>query len=120
MVATINTLMEEQGPSVMYDPEFRQVIEDMRTDLIEDEDTQWIDIRPDIANQHDGDFYAVLREYDIPRQMHWIVLRINGYDSPIQFRTENDQILIPSQTKIQSIVRVFRANRRLIKKARNG
>ena len=73
--------------SVNYDPEFRKVIENhlnhLRTSNVSVEE-----IPQYMFYRYEGNFYGYLTQLSIPRELHWIYLRVNGMVNPNQFGKE--------------------------------
>lgn len=112
MAASINRLMVDEGPKEMYSFGFRQLIEDHLPELKDSDQSEYIDVSAASAWRHQGDLYALLTEYDIPRQHHWIIMRVNDMDSPLEYQGEH-RILIPSQNMVRRLFRIHRASNKL-------
>jgi hypothetical protein len=118
MAQRLQDRLEDPGAAVYYEPGFRQIVEDHLTFLRSHDTTESSSIRPRIANACHGDFYCVLSHYNIPREFHWINLRINGLTSPLDYDSSMNQMLLCSPLTIKRLVKMYRANRRQAKKAR--
>ena len=118
MAQRLQDRLEEPGPAVYYEPGFRQIVEDHLTYLRGHETTEKNSIRPRVAHGCQGDFYCVLSYYGIPREHHWLTLRVNGLTSPLDYDSTMDQMLLCSPTTISRLVKMYRANRRQSRKAR--
>jgi hypothetical protein len=114
---SIDKQMPDDGPMVMYDETFRSVLEDHMSYLKRHPQTERVDIQNHIANKHHGDFIGVMQWYDIPPSLHWIVMRVNGFSSPMQYSSDMTTMLVPSNGIIDRIVKVHRANHKI---ANNG
>ena len=60
-------------------------------------------------NKHDeykftGDFYQLLHTVNVTQDLWWIILRLNGLHSPLDYTGELIQILIPSMSKIKTLL----------------
>jgi hypothetical protein len=108
--------MPSEGPALMYSDGFRQVIEDHLEYLRRHENTEIIDIEPQVAYKGQGDLVSVLQDYQIAPELHWVVMRMNGYTSPMQYQPSDLTLLMPSQGLIDSLLRVHRVNLKLVKK----
>lgn len=112
MEPSILKLMVNDGPGTMYAPDFRQMIEDHLVYLRGHAQTEVIDISNVNAHAHHGDLYGLLTEYDVQQQFHWIIMRVNGYHSPMEYDESHVTLLVPSLTVIESLLRVHRAVKR--------
>ena len=115
MGSAINKLMQDDGPKQMYSQRFQQIIEDHLDHLRNYRGSEIIDIKPKLAYRHEGDLFALLDAYNIPKHHQWIIMRINGYDSPMQYRGETE-LIVPSQTRIRQLFRIYRSSDKLAKK----
>jgi hypothetical protein len=103
-MALVN-LMVDPGPDIFYNPEFRNVLEDHMTFLRENH-SHVVMVRPDQAFQWRGDFFGLLgnlNQEKVPRQYHWLVMRLNQYTSPTQFTEDTPAILVPDYSVIEKI-----------------
>lgn len=110
MTVSIQSLMVDDGPAIMYSAEFQRMIEDHMRYLKEDALTESIQIDNQVANKSHGDLYSVLYEYNVPRHLHWIVMRMNNYSSPMEYDSEHVVLLVPSPTTIENLLKTFRVN----------
>lgn len=117
MAITLNSRMPDEGPGVYYDEGFRQLIEDHLEYLRQHPLTEVIDIDPQTAYKGHGDLISVLQDYGVERRLHWIILRVNGYSSPMEYRQDHLLLKVPSTEVIDGLMRTFRVNRKLAKKS---
>lgn len=85
MAFTVNELAHPAGDAVFYEPGFRTVIETHLPLLRNSPDTRRQEISADKIHQYEGDFYGLLAEQGVPLELHWLHLRVNGFESPYQF-----------------------------------
>ena len=50
-----------------------------------------------------GDYSGLLLNLNIPKKYHWIILRLNGYTSPLEYNGEPVIIFIPDLTEIERL-----------------
>lgn len=98
----LTDLMLNPGPDLFYDSDFRNVLEDHMTFLRQNY-CQTVVLAPDEAYQWRSDFFGLLQAKGIPRQYHWLMMRINNYTSPNQFPEDAIAILQPDFTVIDKI-----------------
>jgi hypothetical protein len=98
----LTNLMVDPGPDIFYDPEFRNVLEDHMSYLRENY-CQVVVLQPDEAYQWRGDFFGLLSQKGVPRQYHWLVMRLNQYTSPNQFTEDIQVMLFPDYTVVEKI-----------------
>jgi hypothetical protein len=116
MPITLNETMPSEGPTLMYSQGFRQLIEDHLQFLRNHDNTEVVDINPQSAYKGEGDLVSVLQDYQVEPQMHWIIMRVNDYTSPMQYRADHLSLLVPSQGVIDGLLRIHRVNLKLAKK----
>lgn len=91
MAFTVATLKRPPGDTVMYEPAFRRVLESHLQILRYHPSCQRVSIGADKIHQYEGDFYGLLGEQGIRLDHQWLLMRVNGFESPNQFgRQLND------------------------------
>lgn len=98
-----------------FEPDFRQVLEShleylkvtgqYRTEIVNNK----------YMGQYIGDFYAILQGMQINARYHWIVMRLNGFTSPIQYSGQLLEIFIPDTNVIDSIYSVYNTGKSKLK-----
>lgn len=109
----IDSLMTNEGPSIYYNETFRLVIEDHLKYLREHKETVPIIIEPAYAYKYEGDLFGLLSAYNIPFEMHWIIMRINKMTAPTQTDDLLTNLLIPNKTVIERIKNVYMTKDRI-------
>lgn len=116
MPITLNQNMPNEGPEVMYSQAFRQVIEDHLEYIRADSNTELVDIDPHSGHKGHGDLISVLNDYRVDPSLHWVIMRLNGYTSPLEYDRNHLTLLVPTQSLIDGLLRVHRVNRKLARK----
>lgn len=98
--------------SIYYTDHYRQLVENHLDVLKNDPGTITVTIPTDVAYTCDTDFFSVLNHFDVPEYLHWTVLRVNGFTSPIEYRTNVVELKVPSDTLINRLLVVHRVNHR--------
>jgi len=112
-MATLDARMPDDGPAVFYEAGFRQMLEDHMVYLREHPSTDTMDISPHVANKHHGDLVGVLLHYEIPLHLHWPMMRLNNYTSPMQYSANDLTLMYPAQTVISMLLSRYRANQKI-------
>jgi hypothetical protein len=99
----VDNLMVDPGPSVYYDSAFRNVLEDFMTYLRTNPSTISINIEPIDAYKYEFDLFSLLNKYNIPPYMHWIVMRVNNFTSPLEVTRKLNTLRIPNESVINTI-----------------
>jgi hypothetical protein len=118
MAITLNGLMINEGSAVYYDSGFRQMLEDHLSYLKDHPQTESVEINPSSAHKGHGDLVSVLQDYAIEPRFHWIIMRLNGYTSPMEYQSDRLVLKIPQASLIDGLTRVYRVNRKLANKSR--
>lgn len=116
MAVSIQKLMNRDGEKITYTLSFRQMMEDHLEYLREHESTELLTIRADVGWRYHGDLHGVLNHYGFDWDMHWIIMRINGYQCAQDFDYEDQELLIPSSTVVDDLTKQHRARRKLERK----
>lgn len=119
IVSKLHALMEDEGAMIMYESSLRRVIEDHLQYIINDNATEIEEIPSDIAHKHHGDFYGVLRAMGVDASMYWIIMRVNGYTSPMQYTDDRTTVLVPSSAMINNIITTHRVNQKIGQRSNN-
>jgi hypothetical protein len=96
-----------QYEDVYFDPRFLTVIESHLTYLRSLPDNSFLTVTDLLAYKYEGDFYGLLFELGVPHYLHQIVLRINGYSSSADYKSEMHPIVMPKESAIQLIANTF-------------
>lgn len=112
MGITITDLMVAEGPSLYYEEGFRNLIESHLTFLREHPQTSPLTQKPHSGYKYENDFYGYLQDHNVPSHLHWIILRINGMTSPMEFGGEEEFIWIPDNAIIQQLATTYASQRK--------
>lgn len=52
---------------------------------------------------YDRNFYGVMAHLNIPREFWWIMLRVNGLETPFDYRYTSNTFIIPDRNAITNI-----------------
>lgn len=61
------------------------------------------EVKPELAREHAGDFYAYLASQGLPKRMFWYYLRINDMHDPSEFSAETTLVWLIDPPAIQGI-----------------
>lgn len=95
-----------EGPDIFYSPEFRAVVEEHILVLQQNESTEKITIETHTAYQYENNLYGLLTYLEYPKQLHWIIMRINGLHSPNEFKRDTKQLVIPNTSLVDELVKL--------------
>lgn len=89
-----------------YNQGFHSVIED-HLDLFT---TKWFTVKTidkQTAYKYESDFYGLLKIIGVPYKYHWITLRTNGLNNPLDYDGITLDIKIPNEVKINKLRDTF-------------
>lgn len=99
----LHETLRNDGPVVFYTADFRRLIEDHLDYLKQNNRSTPISIAEKDLHKYEYDLFGLLVEYELPRHLHWIVMRLNGMTSPDQFTELNTSLLIPDPSEIDRL-----------------
>lgn len=94
------------GADVFYDPKFRHVLEDHLEVLKTDERNDTIQVSPREGEKFKRDLFGFLKVKDVQPQHYWIVMRVNGMRSPIEFVGYNS-LTVPTESAIRTVKQMY-------------
>lgn len=110
MAMSISNQMIDEGPEIHYSRSFRNTLETHLKYLREHPDSDYLPVEAHIAHKYQADFYGLLRHYRVAEEIHWLILRLNGYTSPTQYDSDLFNILVPSNDAVLNIRKAFRTS----------
>lgn len=100
---------------VFFNKDFRKVIEDHLKILKTSQNVTPLDVSNVDASVYHGDLYGLLTKYNVSIDIHWIVMRINGFTSPTQYTQDIVSLDLPNIAYLESLLNRFRANQNISK-----
>lgn len=110
MATPIRTKALTEGPGVFYSQAFRDMIETHVSWLQNHSRTRTMTIEPADGLMYQGDLDGLLLHLGIPKHMHWIVMRVNGMTSPLDYRVEMSALTIPDDAAVVDLQRKFKTS----------
>jgi hypothetical protein len=102
-ISAVENSVIDMGPDSYYTDQFRSVMEDHMTYLRNHPNTAIQAVLPNEADQWKGDFFGLLSAKNIPAKLHWIVMRMNNYTSPLKPDENLIAFMIPDPTVVEQI-----------------
>jgi hypothetical protein len=99
----IDNIATNPGPDIYYNQNFRVVLEDHMTFLRNHSETTTASVTPSQAFKYEGDLAWLLYELNIPAHLHWVVMRINKLNSPVDLGKDCNYLFIPNPSVIERI-----------------
>lgn len=101
---SILTKFAAPGQDIWYDPDFKAVLEDHMTYLRNHPNTTIQVLEPNSVIKYRFDLYSLFRHYGIEQHFHWLVMRMNGFNSPIDDISHLESFLVPDTNILVQIL----------------
>lgn len=99
----LHLTMNNDGPAIFYDQNFRNVIEQHLEYLKSNGRSSTFTVEPKDAYKYEADFFGLLTKLQVRPQYQWIALRLNDMHTPTEYRMEQTTILLPNESQIEKI-----------------
>lgn len=109
-MALENLLLGGNAYPDYYSDEFRNVLEDHMSYFRSSPNTRRLIIDADVALQNEFDFYGLLKTKAIPFHLHWLMLRLLNFHSPMDMTRDLKSILLPDFNEVEIIRNIYKAN----------
>jgi hypothetical protein len=109
MISLFNQL-PAQGADIFYTDHWRQLVEEHMSILRLPSNCSKVEVQPNLGIKFSGDFYGLLNSLGLPRQYRWLLLRVNGFTSPLEFTSERKSLQITHDTVIEGLLKEHRIN----------
>jgi hypothetical protein len=96
--------------SFFFEKDFINTLESHLT-YLRSKNTKIKTITSHLLDKYAGDFYGLLDELNIPKQYHYAVMRVNGFDNSDNYRSTITAIIIPDFSEIESIKDIYRTKK---------
>lgn len=110
---TLDSLMYSPGHAAYYTDSFRAVLEDHLTFLRRHPETLALPMLPMNLYRFEADLYGLFTEMKIPPQYHYVVMRLNGWDSPLHTPQNLKQLILPPYAEVDKIRQAHVTEKRL-------
>lgn len=100
---SLNDLMTDDGSSDYYDPSFRDVLEAHLTWLRKSPNTYSIAVTAFDAHIYHQNLHGFLINNQVPLNLHWLVMRMNGFYSPFELDAKTTSLLIPNSKEVDRL-----------------
>ena len=90
--------------------DFENFLESHLTYIVNNHITDLREITEDFSVVYKGDFYGLMNACSIPIDMHYILMRVNGFTSSADYDGTPFVLRIPSLNEITILRNVFKTN----------
>lgn len=94
--------------------EFRNIIEDHLQILKIKGRKIPLQVTPFQETKYRGDFYGLLHSINIPIELHWITMRINGLHSPMDYQGNIIELIGPDAVYINLLLQRYMNSRKYL------
>jgi hypothetical protein len=115
-ISPINRTSSTPISPVYSEPGFRLLLETHLGYLEERSDTKLVGVDIGKANTFKNDLYGYLISEKIPALLHYVILRVNGWSSPVSFDDTVLALTIPSVVAVESLKTLYMTSRTTISK----
>lgn len=112
-MATIDYLMLSEGANVYYTDGFRNVLEAHMTYLRSHPSTRVLDVTPKQAEKYEYDLIGLLNELQIPVHLHWVVARVNNFNSLNEVPADLVRLLTPDPKEITQLQQTYQTSSKI-------
>lgn len=95
-----------------YDAGFRTVLEDHLTYFRNHPQTQPMAVQSMDKEVFEFDFYGMLTQMKIARELHYVTMRLAGLTSPTDSFKDLEVILVPDATVVNKRLQAYRTKKR--------
>lgn len=99
----IDRFMNESGGSDYYNPDFRKTLEAHVPYFRTASSSYRIPVTPINLVVYNQDLFGFLTEMKIKQNLHWLIMRINNYFSPFDFKEGAGELISPSEQELEQI-----------------
>ena len=88
------TQLESGNDPNYFTDEFLKFIEDNLGYFSKKDDLKTLNFEPAVGYKYEGDLYGLFRLLNVPNHLHYLTMRINGYDTPTDFKADRLSMLV--------------------------
>ena len=105
-MSIVTSLLNDDGPSSFYTDAFRNVIEEHLEVIKVSDTTNKKEITHYLSYKYENNLFGLLMELEFSKYMHWPIMRINNYHSPIEFKKNTTFLYIPSISFLEQLLKI--------------
>jgi hypothetical protein len=113
MQASIESSASTPASEIFDDVDFKNVLEDHLSWFINHQSTVVVPVTAHQIEVYDFDWIGLLRDLNIPADLHWLVIRMNDgkslTDVPVMLRA----LKVPDYTVVQNLVMLHTSTKRI-------
>lgn len=113
MQTSIERLAKNPSSSIFDDPNFKNILEDHLTWLIEHGSTTTIPVTAHQVEVYDFDWIGLLFALNIHTDLHWVTIRMNGGKSLTDLPNSLRSLKVPDHGVIQNLVMLNSSTKRI-------
>lgn len=94
-------------PDVFLDIGFKTILEQHLEVIKKDINNTYVEVSAHDCDLYQGNFDGLLYKNRIPIYLHWLVTRMNGFDSHTDFNGDIDRIILPDPERINKLKEIY-------------
>lgn len=106
----INSLVKNDVSDIYSNQGFRRMLEGYMNYFRNSVNTTPLPLDSHSVYKYEGDLYGLLSSVRVPAHLHWLVMRINNIDSPLDVKDDLTALLIPDTSDINKLALLFRSS----------
>lgn len=108
MAMTLQALAKAPGPSVYYSPQWHRLMETHLRWFRERVQMRVVQVNDQLVYKYEGDLFGLLNHLGLDDQYHWLIMRINRMNSPLEFGVRFNQLSIPPVDQVDRLMAIFK------------
>jgi hypothetical protein len=98
----IHGLMNNIAEELYFDHDFRNILEDHLT-YLKVTNSRVLNVTEHQNYKWEGDFFGLLDELKIPKEFHYLVMRMNGLQNSAYYKGDISVLLIPDIQEVENL-----------------
>lgn len=113
MKASIEDLAKAPASNTYDDPNFRAMLEDLLSWLIDHTQTTTVTVTAHQIEVYDFDWIGLLQDLRIPNDLHWVTIRMNGGKSLTDLPQDLRALKVPDPSVLQNLVMLNASSKKI-------
>lgn len=113
-MVSLSSRIDVSAPAVYYDDRFKMMIEQHLTALIAHKGNTYLKVTPLDMEVWQGNLYGYLYSEQVPVFQHWLIMRMNGMDSTLDFDGDFTNLILPDIEQINRLRDLFNTVHRIV------
>lgn len=103
----LSSTIDVSTADTFYDARFKLLLEQHLEMLKKSKGGNFMTVTPHDNEVWQGNLFGYLQSKNVPVYQHWIIMRMNGMDSTLDFHGDYAQLLLPDAESISRLRELF-------------